>query len=81
MLADMQNNVIYTGEEWIETTYIVIRKTRQFDKDCTRWKRLPVNQRNTEQRMRTYFLDKYEVFGAQRYSLHNAGIENQATEF
>jgi len=80
-LADMQGNVTYTGEEWIETTYMVIRKMRQFDKDCTRWKRLPVNQRNTEQCMRTYFLEKYEVFDAQRDSLHDTGIANQATEF
>jgi len=26
-LADMQGNVTYMGEEWIETTYMVIRNT------------------------------------------------------
>jgi len=31
--------------------------------------------------MRTYFFDKYELFDAQRDSLHDVEIANQATEF
>jgi hypothetical protein len=50
--------------------YNVIRKTRQFDPACFKWKALPADERETVNQIRTYFGDKYKVYDAQRVSLH-----------
>jgi hypothetical protein len=56
--------------------YNVIRKTRQFDPACFKWKALPSNERATLRQIKTYFGDKYKVYDTQWLSLHQAGVAN-----
>jgi len=75
-LADMKNVVPYPPADYIEAAYMAIQKTKQFAKACTNWKRKPPGDRATENQLRTYFGDKYEIFDAERDSLHDIGVAN-----
>lgn len=55
MLADIHGNNNYMAEEFIKATYMAVKRTRQFDKDCQKWKKLSKVQRNTKDLCQTYF--------------------------
>ena len=61
----MKNNVTYQAEDFIEAEYTELQQTRQFVKACKWWKRLLVNQQDTD-----------NIFDAQRDSLHDIGVAN-----
>lgn len=56
-------------------SYIYI-KTRQFDKNCVKWKRKPNNQHNTEALCCKYFKGCYNILNKERDLLHNIGVVN-----
>ena len=75
-LANMKNNVTYQVEDFIEAAYMVVQQTRQLVKVCKQWKRLPVNQRDTEMLFWEYFMQEYDIFDAQHNSLYDIGVAN-----
>lgn len=77
-LADMSGNPTCAPEQFIHCTHMAVYETRQFDKECSKWKNLPEAQRNTEALCREYFQNKFDAFDAQRDSLRDAGIANNA---
>ena len=79
-LADMNGNNNYMDDEFIEATYMAVKRTREFNKDCEKWKRLPEAQRNTKDLCRTYFRDQYKEFNSQRDTLHDVGVANAAVQ-
>ena len=60
ILADMQGNNNYTDDKFIKAMYMSVKCTREFDKDCEKWKKLPVAQHNTKDLCQTYFRDQYK---------------------
>ena len=57
---------------------MAVRQTKQFTKACAHWKRKPPGERNTESQFRLYFSEKYKVFDAERDTLHDIGVANNA---
>ena len=78
--AAMLGRPTYAAEDFIQHTYIAIKETGQMNKYCMRWNKKPLIQRNTEALCRAYFKEKYEEFDAERESLHDVGVANQAVE-
>ena len=76
----MNGNNDYTDDEFIKATYIAVKHTREFDKDCEKWKRLPVAQHNTKDLCWTYFRDRYKEFNSQHDTLHDVGVANAAVQ-
>jgi len=76
-LADMYNMATYLPSEFIEATYMAIQRTGEFNRDCEKWKRLPVASRTTEAQIRAFFLEKYEMWDVNK-SLQDVGIAAQA---
>ena len=68
----------YQYEEFIKAEYMAIQKIGQFVKACERWIKLPIGEWHTEALFRVYFTNKYDIFDAQRDSLHNIGVKNNA---
>ena len=78
-LADMYNMATYVPAEFIEATYMAIQRTGEFNRDCEKWKRLPVASRTTEAQIRAFFLEKYEMWDVNK-SLQDVGIAAQAEQ-
>ena len=78
-LADMYNMATYAPAEFIEATYMAVQRTGEFNRDCEKWKRLPVASRTTEAQIRAFFLEKYEMWDVHK-SLQDVGIAAQAEE-
>ena len=57
---------------------MAIQQSKQFTKACEQWKRKIAIERATEAQLREYFSQKYEVFDAERDSLHDIGAANNA---
>lgn len=77
-LADMRGTPTYTAEDFVEYTYMSIKMSRQFDKDCEKWKNKPAADRATEAQCRTFFRERFTLFDAQRDSMHDMGVANNA---
>ena len=75
-LADMQGNNNYMDNKLIKATYMSVKHTKEFDKDCEKLKKLPVAQYNTKDLCQTYFHDQYKEFNSQWDTLHDVSVAN-----
>ena len=78
ILAEMKNVIPYLEEDFVEALYMVVQKTKQFQKACTKWKRKPAVDHATEAQPRAYFKDVYGIYDEERDSFHEVGVANNA---
>ena len=74
----MENANPYPDEDFVKALYMAVQKTKQFTKVCEKWKQKPAGERATEAQARTYFKGAYEIYDAERDSLHEIGVANNA---
>ena len=76
ILGEMKNTIPYSEEDFVEVLYMPAKKTKQFRKVCAKWKEKPTGNCATEAQARTYLKEAYEIYDAERDSLHEMRVAN-----
>ena len=78
ILGKRKNVIPYPEEDFVQALYMAVQKTKQFEKVWAKWKKKSAGDRTTEAQAKTYFKEAYDIYDAERDTLHETGVANNA---